>query len=596
MREQKWTYESVSEVIKTCKSTKDLRKRYSGAFAAIKRNGWDDLKNLLPTSQNQPKPTSRIQPSTQWTRDEMSRVIQTCKSGKDFKRRYPSAFQVMKRKGWTDLKDLLPTHSPDYVKENPPIKYTEEVLSDLISRCDSVSTFKSIYPRAYNAVVRRGLKSMLGGMPMYSVPDTEPTLWCVYKWTFIPSNAVYIGLTKDFKKRIKDELAKVKTSPVKAYLDDTGDQYTVEKVKTGLHSNEAAELEREYIAKYRDEGYLVLNRHPGGSLGGYKMADVRSDEEILAEIFSRFNSYNEFRLNGASLYTVVCQRNLYERVWERLPKKRYNKYDNEYLESIIKTCTKFSEFKDRYPSEYKYMSHKGICSMLSGLDRTVEKVEIPLPEGFDEAVDLVNMGKLSRKEAADRFGMSVTWFVNHGKGRLKPASEVRKRKTEPAKVDWEAKRAKRRAELIELVTSKYKTLSELRNDHNLHSRVKRNGIYGEVSALLEHKNRKAITKEDILAAVGKCTSYVQFMREYGSEYSVARRMGWEYLLEPLPRRYKKPTEYTLEYLQDCVRQCTGRKDFNTRFPSETYIAKKRGIYDELVKDLPKQKCTGAVSG
>jgi hypothetical protein len=117
-----------------------------------------------------------------------------------------------------------------------------------------------------------------------------------------------------------------------------------------------------------------------------------------------------------------------------------------------------------------------------------------------------------------------------------------------------------------------------------------------VSALLEHKNRNAITKEDILAAVGKCTSYAQFMREYGSEYGVARRMGWMDLLEPLPRRYKKPAEYTLEYLQDCVRQCTGRKDFNTRFPSETYIAKKRGIYDDLVKDLPKQKCSGAVSG
>ena len=523
-----------------------------------------------------------------WTRETISNVIKTCKSGKDFKRRYASAFQVMKTNGWEDLKELLPTHAPDYKKEHPPLKYTESVLADLIAKCDSRSTFKAIYPYAYISLKRRGLERMLSSLPMYSVSETEPPLWCVYRWTFLPSNAIYIGLTKDFKARVRAELSNATTSPVKSYLDDSGDRYIVEKVKSGLHSNDAAELERYYISQYRAEGRIVLNRHPGGSLGGYKTADLRSDEEILNEIFANYKSYKELRLHGKGLYAVVCQRNLYGRVHARLPKTSHVKYSKEYLEEVIAKCDKYDEFKLLYPLEYNYMKNKGICHMLNSLERTVAHRPVILPDGFDTVVDLVNRGEMTRQEAAARLNRSVNWLVKAGKGILRPGSEVRKRKPSRPAVDWEAKRTKRRSDLLAEVTNKYTTLSELRDDRALYARVKRNGIYNEVSALLVHKNRNAVTREDVLNAVAKCTSYAQFMKEYGSEYGIAKRNGWTDLLDTLPRRHKNIAEYTYEYLQECAKQCSSRTDFNKRFRSETYAAKKLGIYHDLVKDLPKQ--------
>ena len=545
MKKHIWTRESITEVIKTCKSINDFKKRYSGAFKSMKQHGWSDIKQFVATgsvvqSVTEPQISNPKPPHSPWNREEIAEVIKTCKSCNDFEKRYGGAYKAMINKGWTDLKQLLPTHSPEYLKEHPQEKYPHEVLVDLISRCDSISSFKTLYPRAYRSLKEKRMESLLDGLPMYSTIGNEPAIWCVYKWTFKPSNAVYIGLTKDFESRVKDELSYTKTSPVKQYLDDTGDSYTVEQIETHLQSKEASALEIQYISKYRNEGYVVLNRHPGGGLGAYQRAtDPRTDDEILDEIFSKYHSYKELRENGTELFGQVCRRNLYERVWERLPKYATVKYDINYLNSIIQSCTKFMEFKQRYPEEYKYIKSHRMGNMLSGLDRSVERV---LPEGFADAVALVNEGKITRTEAAKRLGKSISWFVVTGKGLLKPArhdNKLSKTKNTYQKVDWEAKRAKRKAELIELVKTKYTKLSELRADKNLYAKIKRHGIYKDVSAFLLHERRKIVTRDDISQAVSHCTSYSQFMQEYKSEYGVAQRKGWTDLLDSLPRKNKK---------------------------------------------------------
>ena len=239
------------------------------------------------------------------------------------------------------------------------------------------------------------------------------------------------------------------------------------------------------------------------------------------------------------------------------------------------------------------MSHKGICHMLSSLDRTVA---LPTPDGFDDAVALVNSGKLTRKAAAECLGITVSQLNVRGRGILKPVKDIRElirmendalslaKKNEKI----QAKRQSKRAELLGLVESKYTKLSELRNDKNLYSQIKRYGLYSIVSAKLEHKNRIEVTRDDVSLAVSKCRTYAQFMKDYPSEYGAARRNGWEDLLEPLSRSYTKSADITLERIKECIGQCASRTEFSKRFSSEYNAAKKRGIYDELVKDMPKQ--------
>ena len=593
----KWTRETIAEALKDCTSGKDFKKRYSGAFEAMKRNGWEDLKALLPTQSSNLGNTGQAQ--AKWTRESLAAVIKTCTSGNEFKRRYAGAYDALRRKGWKDLLDLLPTHTPGYTHPASRPKYTKSYIKDLISSCHSQFEFRNQYPQANAKLLKNRWNYLLDGLPYYAERKDEYPIWCVYKWTFIETGAVYIGLTSNYERRIKEEYRYKDSSPVKQYIEETGCSFKIERLEMGLYSHEAAELERKYISEYRSTGVTVLNKNPGGSLGGYnlKTEDPRSDDDILNEIFSKYKSYKELTHTGRALYKIVQKRKLYERVWERLPKDPSVKYGIDYLSSIIDKCTTFSEFKSKSPQEYKYMSHKGICHMLSSLDRTVE---LPKPDGFDDTVALVNAGKLTRKAAAQCLGITVKRLYGLGRGTLKPAHEIREltrmendalrlaKKNEKKIEKKQDKRQSKRAELLGLVESKYTKLSELRNDKNLYTQIKRYGLYSIVSAKLEHKNRIEVTRDDVSLAVSKCRTYAQFMKDYPSEYVVARRNRWEDLLEPLSRSYTKSADITLERIKECIGQCASRTEFSKRFISEYNAAKKRGIYDELVKDMPKQ--------
>lgn len=467
MYKSKWTRETIAEALKDCTSGKEFKKRYNGAFKAMMRHGWDDLKALLPTHSSK-----KVNNSAIWTRESLAAVIKTCTSGKEFKRQYSGAYDALIRRGWKDLMDLLPTHTPGYIHPAWRPKYTKSYIKDLISSCHSQFEFRKQYPKANVKLRKNGWNYLLDGLPYYADLKDEKPVWCVYKWTFIETEAVYIGLTSNYERRIKEEYRYKDTSPVKQYIEETGCSFKIERLETGLYSHEAAKLERKYISEYRSSGVTVLNRNLGGSLGRYnhKTEDPRSDDDILNEIFSKYKSYNELKYTGRALYKIVQERNLYERVWERLPNKRQAK----------------------------------------------------------------------------------------------------------------------RAELLRLVESKYTKLSELRNDKNLYSQIKRYGLYSIVSAKLEHKNRSAVTRDDVSLAVSKCQTLAQFMKDYRSEYGIARRNHWEDLLEPLSRSYTKSADITLERIKECIGQCASRTEFRKRFSSELNAAIKRGIYDELVKDMPKQ--------
>lgn len=141
--------------------------------------------------------------------------------------------------------------------------------------------------------------------------------------------------------------------------------------------------------------------------------------------------------------------------------------------------------------------------------------------------------------------------------------------------------------IIDEVVSKYSTLSELVADNNLYTMVKRYHVYTEVSKRLRHHNRPKLTEDDIKSAASKCTTWAQFMKEYPSEYQVVRNNHWEHLTDHLARTYKKSDEFTYEHIWDRAHSCSSRTEFNKKYRSESYAAKKRGIYDEIVADIPK---------
>lgn len=256
MGRQKWTREKIAEVISTYPSLKKFRKDYSSAYDAMKRNGWEDLKELVvrkvPVQDN----------TLKWTPDHIQELVQTCKNISEFCRIYPRAYEKVKAKKWSYLLDGI--------RQNvASTEWTREKIAGLIKKCSSLPEFRSDYLNAYQAMLSHGWIDLADGLSRIPAEaETSETKWSVYRWYFPERNAVYIGLTKQFAKRVKAELQSSRTSPVKDFLAESGCTYEVREIYTGLSSDDASRLEIETIRRSRDEGYLVLNRSRGGTLGG----------------------------------------------------------------------------------------------------------------------------------------------------------------------------------------------------------------------------------------------------------------------------------------------------------------------------------------
>lgn len=143
-------------------------------------------------------------------------------------------------------------------------------------------------------------------------------------------------------------------------------------------------------------------------------------------------------------------------------------------------------------------------------------------------------------------------------------------------------------ELLEMA-SQYKSVMELRGNGALLKALKtRPGLYRKATASMIKKPHPTFERQDIEPLINGCTTLREFMKSHPSEYCVCKRNGWEDLLGRLKRTYVQSKEVSEEAIRKAVSECKSRLEFNKRYRRETYVAKKLGIYDDVVKHLPKQ--------
>lgn len=374
----------------------------------------------------------------------------------------------------------------------------------------------------------------------------------------------------------------------------------------------------------KDEGYNVLNRNRGGSLGSYngttEAPQCPSLPDLLAEAFSRYDNYASFK-QDTELYSAIKRMHMIQAVELT--------FFRQHVEQIVPLCVNKTEFRKKYPSDYKRIRKHGWLDMLATLpDRTDPSYSIG---ELHRLVNAVNCNAMTSQEAAHALGISLTRFYTESKGLLdihRPRI-VHKSPSKPTIPEWfsaaltsvihgEIRQAdvlsqhginyaqftqyansvnpNWKADRLELQNNgyiesalRYSTIKDLREkDPNLYAQIKRHKLYRTVSDQMQKAHRPKLTEDDITSAASKCTTWAQFMKEYPSEYQVVHKNHWEHLTVHLERTYKKTDEFTYEHIWDCAHSCSSRTEFNKKYHSESYAAKKRGIYDEIVADMPKQ--------
>jgi predicted GIY-YIG superfamily endonuclease len=114
------------------------------------------------------------------------------------------------------------------------------------------------------------------GIVNVSEPENDYSLYIMYSFDK-SDNCIYVGVSKNPKQRIvkhnTERKRKVSShKPLYIWLNDTidnlGKKVAFEIIEERLSEKEAFEKEIQYVQKYKDEGYNILNISEGGR--GYK--------------------------------------------------------------------------------------------------------------------------------------------------------------------------------------------------------------------------------------------------------------------------------------------------------------------------------------
>lgn len=142
---------------------------------------------------------------------------------------------------------------------------------------------------------------------------------CIYYIKFPDRNSIYIGLTYNFKKRMKDHINNTHSRKLKK-LFISNEKYEMKKISKYIDVKEAQKLEQKIIDDYENKGFVILNKAKAGALGGNPFK--WSNEKILEEI-KKYKDYSEYMKNSKSSYNAARRQNLLQEI-----KDYYNNLDS----------------------------------------------------------------------------------------------------------------------------------------------------------------------------------------------------------------------------------------------------------------------------
>lgn len=146
-------------------------------------------------------------------------------------------------------------------------EWTKDKLLNLSKLCSSRTDFKYKFSSAYHWALRNNyLDEICEHMSVENYINQANFNKIVYGYIF-PNNTIYIGITKNFEKRNNDRKYELNDA-VQKYSKETNTIPEIIFFTKYIECKESIKLEKFYIKKYKDDGWNVLNRNNGGSIGG----------------------------------------------------------------------------------------------------------------------------------------------------------------------------------------------------------------------------------------------------------------------------------------------------------------------------------------
>lgn len=272
-------------------------------------------------------------------------------------------------------------HKENYVrKPNKYGNYRQDIKSISLEECktealkhemvSNLSRSKGYLNTIYRRIKQKGWEKECFS---HMIPALKLAERQIYACEFPQNNKAYIGLSCEVEERFLAHLGKGKRSKSKSSVYDftleSGEEPVFKILTEPIPSEQAQEEEAEYIEKYKEEGWEILNQKPAGGLGSMRrkwtkekfLEDRKSHPEIktVKEFYDIYYKDGVNKKNKMHWVRGLVTRNGWTEEVERgliPPRVRWTK---EKVLEIALTCKSISDIQKRYGGAYKHVKREG---------------------------------------------------------------------------------------------------------------------------------------------------------------------------------------------------------------------------------------------
>lgn len=336
----KYTYEVCKQLANGCKSRYEFKNKCAGAYKVSMKNGWisDFLKPIVPRNLDY---------------DYCRNIASTCRSRTELVKKDQAVYYKALGKGWLDVfsDEFNYMSSSDAARQtlhDNGMYMTDEEVEAESRKYTTLASFRHRSPSAYMRADNRGLIkkfTWLKRCPNSALPKNGDV---VYVYEFGETHAAYVGRTVNLERRDAEHRRK-KNDSLNVYSVVTGIPIPTPKIlHAGITVERGAELEQEEIERYQADGWTMINRCRGGSIG---TLGIGISKNKLIETSKQYTTLLDFKKEHLDMVGLI-----YRMGWENefpwLEKKEYTKWTYELCEQEAKKYTLLKDFRKNSGSAY----------------------------------------------------------------------------------------------------------------------------------------------------------------------------------------------------------------------------------------------------
>ena len=501
-----------------------------------------------------------------WTKEALAKSASRYETLKEWRLSEPSAYATASR-----LK-LLPELTIGMEKKIEHGFWTEAVVSERAKQFTNKRDWiKSDY-KSYTAAQRLGIVDKVS---VHMEPLGNRHKRCLYSIEIIGQNIIYIGLTYDFRRRMRDHM---KSRRFVDLIDKYGEG-CIEKLQLTnyIDKKEAAEKEGLLVEQFKKQGYQILNIQKTGSLGGNI---IKWTKEAILEDAKKYSKVMDWVNAPGSGYPSASAMGIISECtshMERLIKEpgSYTKKD------IVSAASKFTQISQWHKEDQKTYQAAQRMKLLNDPDVV----------GHFTKGEVIN-----KKWVKERVLKVVKDFQSVSEWKIKSPGSYKAARADgyfeeiKSQMSPPAKEPKWNLESIAADAKKYSTKSEWRkHSGSAYVAAKRLRIIDDVCGHMTVLNPigRWSSDEAIIAEARKYNSKSEWQKHSVGSYEAAKKKG---VFELAVAHMTRPV-ITVKWTEAAIREDAKRYSSKSEWARNSYgayeAAKKKGIFTEVTSHMQK---------